>query len=273
MHGLIFFTISHAEKVMTTTQSASMSYTLEGPPEAPVLMFSNSLGTTMSLWESQARTLRSHYRILRYDTRGHGESPGVTAADSLTLAQLGQDVVDLLDQLKLDKVNFCGISMGGIIGLWLGIYAADRVQRLVVANSAAKIGSEDGWRSRAAQIAGHGMDGVADGAAGRWFTPEFIARAPILVDAMVGDLRHCSPRGYAACCMALADADLREEVVRIEAPTLIVAGRHDPVTTVSDARFLQERIADADYLELAASHLSNVEASDAFTAGLMKFLA
>src|SRR5450830_1179918 len=170
---------------MISKQTASMSYSLEGPYDAPVLMFSNSLGTTMSLWESQARELRAHYRILRYDTRGHGESPG--ADQTLTLAQLGRDVLDLLDQLKLDKVNFCGISMGGIIGLWLGIYAADRVQRLVVANSAAKIGSEDGWRSRAAQITENGLDGVADGAAGRWFTPEFIARAPILVDAMVSD--------------------------------------------------------------------------------------
>ena len=248
-----------------------MSYTLEGPPGAPVLMFSNSLGTTMSLWESQARSLRTRFRILRYDTRGHGESSG--AVNVLTLAQLGQDVIDLLDQLKLDKVSFCGISMGGIIGLWLGIHAGDRLQCLVVANSAAKIGSEEGWRSRAAQVAGNGMDGVADGAAGRWFTPEFIARAPVLVDAMVSDLRHCAPRGYAACCTALADADLREQVSRIEAPTLIVAGRHDPVTTVADARFLQNRIAGANYLELDASHLSNVEAADAFTAGLATFLA
>ncbi len=256
---------------MTTTQAAPMSYTLEGPSEAPVLMFSNSLGTTMSLWESQARALRAQYRILRYDTRGHGESPG--AAGAPTLAQLGRDVLDLLDQLKLDKVSFCGISMGGIIGLWLGIHAADRVQRLIIANSAAKIGTAEGWRDRAAQVAENGMDGVADGAAGRWFTPAFIARAPVLVDAMVSDLRHCSPRGYAACCTALADADLREQVSRIEAPTLVIAGRHDPVTTVADARFLQDKIAGADYLELAASHLSNVEAGEEFTAGLAKFLA
>jgi len=256
---------------MISKQTASMSYSLEGPYDAPVLMFSNSLGTTMSLWESQARELRAHYRILRYDTRGHGESPG--ADQTLTLAQLGRDVLDLLDQLKLDKVNFCGISMGGIIGLWLGIHAGDRLQRLIVANSAARIGSTEGWLSRAAQVAGHGMDGVADGAAARWFTPEFISRAPVLVDAMVNDLRHCSPRGYAACCTALAAADVREQLERIEAPTLIVAGRHDPVTTVDDARLLQERIAGADYLELAASHLSNVEASADFTAGLAGFLA
>lgn len=256
---------------MTSKQTASMSYSLEGPSDAPVLMFSNSLGTTMSLWESQARELRAHYRILRYDTRGHGESPG--ADRTLTLAQLGRDVLDLLDQLKLDKVNFCGISMGGIIGLWLGIHAGQRLQRLIVANSAARIGSTEGWLSRATHVAEQGMDGVADGAAARWFTPEFIGRAPVLVDAMVNDLRHCSPRGYAACCAALAAADVREQLERIEAPTLIVAGRHDPVTTVADARFLQERIAGADYLELAAAHLSNVEASADFTAGLARFLA
>lgn len=258
---------------MTISAAAPMSYSLEGPSDAPVLMFSNSLGTTMSLWESQARSLRSRYRILRYDTRGHDESPGADANSPLTLAQLGQDVIDLLDQLKLDKVNFCGISMGGIIGLWLAIHAGDRLQRLIVANSAARIGSAEGWRSRAEQVLGNGMDAVADGAAGRWFTPDFITRAPVLVDAMVSDLRQCSPRGYAACCTALAEADLRQQLNRIEAPTLIVAGRHDPVTTPADAQFLQQQIGGAEYLELAASHLSNVEAGAEFTAGLQQFLA
>ncbi len=253
------------------TVETSMSYTLEGPADAPVLMFSNSLGTTMSLWESQARALRTQYRILRYDTRGHGGSPG--AGDNPTLAQLGRDVLNLLDRLALDKVSFCGISMGGIIGLWLGIHAGDRLQRLIVANTAAKIGSADGWRSRAAQVAGNGMDAVADGASGRWFTPAFIARSPALVDAMISELRHTPADGYAACCMALADADLRDRIALIEAPTLIIAGRDDPVTTVDDARFLREKIAGADYIELAASHLSNIEADGDFTAAVAKFLA
>src|SRR5450830_266312 len=249
-----------------TTPLSAPAYTLEGPAGAPVLMFSNSLGTTMSLWEQQAAALRGQYRILRYDTHGHGRS--ANASGPVTLAQLGQDVLDLLDSLQLDKVSFCGISMGGLIGLWLGVHAGERLQRLIVANTAAKIGSADAWRSRAEQVVENGMDGVADGAAGRWFTPAFIAREPALVAGMIGQLRVTSTRGYAACCLALADADLRDRIAAIHAPTLVVAGRDDPVTTLADAHFLQQNIVGATGLELAASHLSNLEASHEFSAGL-----
>lgn len=255
------------------------AYTLEGPAGAPVLMFSNSLGTTHAMWEQQAAVLRQHYRILRYDTRGHGGSAAVGRDDhdnrddnGFTLEQLGRDVLQLLDTLQLERVNFCGISMGGLIGLWLGVHASHRLQRLVVANSAACIGSSDGWRSRAALVLSDGMQGVADGAAGRWFTSGFISSQGATVQQMVNDLRQCPPDGYANCCLALAQADLRAQISSIEAPTLLIAGRHDPVTTTADARFMQERISGAILRELDASHLSNVEAGDAFNACLQEFL-
>jgi 3-oxoadipate enol-lactonase len=251
-----------------------LAYTLEGLEGAPVVMFSNSLGTRLSSWQEQADALSRHRRVLRYDTRGHGMSgPAHEQPPGTTLAQLGGDVVRLLDALEIDTVDFCGISMGGLTGLWLGVHAGHRLRRLVVANSAARIGTAAGWTARAEQVLAHGMAPVADGAAGRWFTPAFCARAPAAVDGAIDGLRACDPRGYAACCRALAAADLRAEVGTIAVPTLLVAGRADPVTTVEDARWLQGRIAGSRCVELDAAHLSNIEAEAAFNLHLERFLA
>ncbi|AMP02543.1 3-oxoadipate enol-lactonase [Collimonas pratensis] len=246
-------------------------YSLDGPPAAPILVLSNSLGTTMAMWDNQMEILRQRYRILRYDTRGHGRS--LASPAPYTLQMLGQDVLHLLDALKIDKFHFCGISMGGLTGLWLAIHAGARLQKLVIADSAARIGTADGWRARAQLVRDSGMAAVADGAAGRWFTPAFIAHAPGLVQQYVASLRTCSPAGYAACCLALADADLRSEIAAIKTQTLLIAGVHDPVTTTTDARFMQDAIGGAQYAELNASHLSNIEASADFNKLLLQFLA
>ncbi|HWX02932.1 3-oxoadipate enol-lactonase [Collimonas sp.] len=246
-------------------------YSLDGPAGAPVLVLSNSLGTTMAMWNGQMEALRQRYRVLRYDTRGHGRS--VVSAPPYTLPMLGQDVLNLLDALKIDKFHFCGISMGGLTGLWLAIHAGARLQKLVVADSAARIGTVVGWRARAQLVRESGMAEVATGAPGRWFTPAFIAHAPGLVQQYVASLRACSPAGYAGCCLALADADLRSEIAAIKAPTLLITGLHDPVTTTTDARFMRDGIAGAQYAELEASHLSNVEASADFNKLLLQFLA
>jgi 3-oxoadipate enol-lactonase len=254
-----------------------LAYTLEGPEGAPVVMFSNSLGTIASSWQPQADLLSRHLRVLRYDTRGHGMS-GLAGAQAhgpgrgYTLAQLGGDVLRLLDALDIETVDFCGISMGGLTGLWLGVHAGPRLRRLVVANSAARIGTAEGWTARAQQVLAQGMDPIAAGAAERWFTPSFRARAPAAVDGLVGQLQACDPQGYAACCLALAEADLRAELAAISVPTLLVAGREDPVTTVDDARWMEARIAGAECVELPASHLSSVEAEAEFTRHLQRFL-
>lgn len=247
-----------------------IAYTLEGPPDAPLVVLSNSLGTTMSMWDAQAAALAHDYRVLRYDTRGHGGSS--PCADACTLDELGGDVLRLLDALDVERAHFCGISMGGLTGLWLGVHAGQRLRSLVVANSAACIGSSAAWNARAAQVEADGMDAVANGAAGRWFTRTFIERAPGVVAALVEDLRHCPPAGYAACCRALAGADLRASIGAIAVPTLLVGGRHDPVTTVADLAFMRERIPGAQGSVLDASHLSNIEAQDAFSGELRAFL-
>lgn len=251
-----------------------IAYTLEGPSDAPPLVLSNSLGTTLSMWDAQAAVLARDYRVLRYDTRGHGAShtvPG-TCADACTLDVLGGDVLRLLDALDIERAHFCGISMGGLTGLWLGLHAGQRLRSLVVANSAPRIGNAAAWHERAAQVEADGMDAVANGAAGRWFSPAFIERHPGVVGALVDGLRNCAPAGYAACCRALAGADLRGQIGAIAVPTLLVGGRHDPVTTVGDLAFMRERIPGARGAVLEASHLSNIEAQDEFNDQLRAFL-
>lgn len=249
---------------------AEIHYRLEGPAGAPVLVLSNSLGTDLTMWAPQMPALSQAFRVLRYDTRGHGQSsvpPG-----PYTLARLGQDVVALLDGLDIQRAHFCGISMGGLIGQWLGLHAPERLGKLAVASTAARVGSESAWRERAAVVRSLGMDPVAAGTPGRWFTPAFVAAQPAVVSQMVHGLRASPPEGYAACCDALAEADLRQAIAAIPVPTLAIAGRLDPVTTPLDADFIASQVAGARRVDLEASHISNVEQPEAFTAALLDFL-
>lgn len=248
-----------------------LHYRTDGHAGRPCLVLSNSLGTDLSMWDAQALALAADFFVVRYDTRGHGRS-GI-AAGPTAVEDLGRDVLGLLDHLGVARFAFCGISMGGVTGQWLGIHAPERIERLVLANTAARIGTQDGWTRRAALVRDAGMTPVADGAAARWFTDGFAARSPEVVAGLVARLRAQDPEGYAACCEALAEADLRADVARIEAPTLVIAGAHDPVTTVADGAWLCERIAGARMDTLAASNLSNIEAADAFTRSLRRFLA
>jgi 3-oxoadipate enol-lactonase len=245
-------------------------YQIDGRRGKPWLMFSNSLGTDLCMWDAQVEFFKHDFRILRYDTRGHGGSP--TQSWPTTLAALGHDVLSLLDELNIDKVHFCGLSMGGAIAQWLGIHAPQRLQKLVIANSAPRIGTPEGWQDRAAQVRAAGLDGVADGAAGRWFTPGFIAREPQRVASLVATLRSGDPQGYANCCDALATADLRAELPRITTRTLLVAGASDPVTTPADAVAMRDQILGSVMATLEASHISNIEAEAAFNAELKAFL-
>ena len=162
--------------------------------------------------------------------------------------------------------------MGGLLAQWLAIHHPQRVTKLVLANTAARIGSLDAWQARAALVRRDGMDAVADGAAARWFTPSFVEHEAATVARMVDRLRAQNALGYAACCEALAQADLRAGVAAITAPTLVIAGEHDPVTTVADGRWLQQQIAGASLATVAASHISNVEQPQQFTSLLHAFL-
>ena len=247
-----------------------LHYRCQGDPANPTVVLSNSLGTDMGMWDDLAYGLAQRFQVLRYDTRGHGASSSPPGPYSLEL--LGQDVLALLDKVGVERAHFIGLSMGGAIGQWLGVHAPQRLERLVLANTAARIGSAEGWRARAEAVRAGGMEDIAAGSPGRWFTPVFVEVQAELVRAMQATLRATDPEGYAACCDALAGADLRQEIARIPVPTLIIAGTFDQVTTVEDARLMQRAIPGSLLAGLPASHLSNLEAPGPFAETVHAFL-
>lgn len=258
---------------LLATATGTFRIALDGPADAPVLMFSNSLGTPLEMWDVQARYFAQHYRVLRYDTRGHGQS--VVTPGPYRFAQLGGDVLAILDALDIEQALFCGLSMGGHTGLWLAIHAGSRFHGVVVCNSAAKIGNEAAWQTRAAQVREGGaaaMQTLADSAPERWFSFDFIDQKPKAVKAAQAWIAASPPEGYAANCEALGHTDLREQLDQIKLPVLLLAGELDPVTTVADAQAMQQAIAGAQLATIATSHLSNVEAPSAFNAAVTLFL-
>ncbi|WP_095097076.1 3-oxoadipate enol-lactonase [Pseudomonas sp. Irchel 3A5] len=250
-----------------------LHYQLDGPQGAPVLLLSNSLGTNLSMWDSQMPAFTEHFQVLRYDTRGHGQS--LVTEGPYSIEQNGRDVLALLDALQLPSVLFCGLSMGGLIGQWLAINAPQRLQRVVVCNTAAKIGTPDVWNPRIETVLRDGegaMQALREASVARWFTPEFAKAEPQRVEPVVDMLAQTSPQGYAANCAAVRDADFREQISAITLPVLVVCGTQDAVTTPADGRFLTERIAGAEYAEFHAAHLSSIEAGRAFGDRVVTFL-
>ncbi len=254
----------------TQSSGARFHYRLDGVADAPVVVFSNSLGTNLAMWDAQIPTLAEKFRVLRYDSRGHGQSD--VTPGPYTIEGLGRDVVGLLDALQISAAHYCGLSVGGLIGQWLGIHASKRFKSLTLCNTAARIGTTDAWNTRITAVREGGMTAIANGVVARWFTEDFAKRAPAAVEATLQMLLQTPPEGYAATCAALRDEDLREAVSRVTLPTLVISGTKDAATTPSDGRFIAENIAGAKYLELDAAHLSNIEAAEPFTAALLKFL-
>ena len=250
---------------------ARLHYRFDGAADAPVVMLSNSLGTDLSMWDPQMSALNARYRVLRYDTRGHGQS--AVTQGPYTIESLAEDVLGLLDALAIGRVHFCGLSMGGMVGQWLGAHAPQRVDKLILCNTAARIGPPDVWNTRIDNVQKGGMAAIVDAVLARWYTPDFAATDPGAIERTRQMLLRAPPAGYVACCAAIRDMDQRESVSRITVPTLVIAGAHDVATPPADGRFLAERIQGARYVELPAAHLSNIEAAPAFTAALTEFLA
>lgn len=249
---------------------ARIHYDLSGPAGADTIVFSNSLGATLSMWEPQVRAFSGKFRVLRYDTRGHGES-SVTSGP-YRIEQLARDVLALLDSLKLDRVYFCGLSMGGQTGMWLARNAAPRFRKLILCNTAAKIGTPETWNPRIAAVRAGGMKSVSGAVMERWFTATFRANSPETVSAIQQTFESHDPEGYVANCGAIRDYDARESIADITVPTLVIAGAHDPATTPAEGRFVADRISGARYVELDAAHLSNIEAHQSFNSELAAFL-
>lgn len=251
-------------------RDVQIHYDLTGAEHAPVLVFSNSLGTNLRMWDPQVEPFTEHFRILRYDTRGHGQS-GVTTGP-YTIDQLSWDVVHLLDELHLDHVYFCGLSMGGMIGMFLGANAPKRFRKLVLCNTAAKIGTADTWNARIQAVQNGGMKAVAGAVIERWLTPNYRLAHPAETQATLAMLEAANPQGYVACCAAVRDMDQRSTLASIRVPCLVLTGTHDLATTPADARYLAEAIPGAEYAEVAAAHLSNIEARDEFNRQVLQFL-
>lgn len=252
------------------SNGAKIHYVLEGPASAPALVFSNSLGTNLSMWDNQAVSFAKDFQILRYDTRGHGNSsvpPG-----PYSIEQLAKDVLALLDARHFERVHFCGLSMGGMIGMWLGLHAPGRLHKLALCSTAAKIGTPETWNPRIEAVRKGGMKSVAPAVIERWFTAAFRANNAATVAAVQRMLEETNPEGYIANCAAVRDFDGREHLRAIQTPTLVMSGAHDPATTPADGHFLAEHIPGSRYFELNAAHLSNVEAREQFNLTLRQFL-
>lgn len=262
-------TRTHPSDPSDGPRNPPVHHTIDGPDDAPPLVLGPSLGTSLAVWDPQLPPLATAFRVIRWDLPGHGGTP--TTATT-TVPALARHLLDLADALGIDRFRYAGISLGGAVGAWLAAHHPERIASLALICSSARFGEPAGWRERAALVREAGLGPVAETAAGRWFTPAFAgsSKALALVDAL---RRTVAPTGYAACCDALAAYDLRADLDRITAPTLVVAGRADPATPPSHARELTDGIPDASLLELpAASHLANVERPAPVRAALLAHL-
>jgi 3-oxoadipate enol-lactonase len=256
--------------VHTTDDGCRLDYELAGPADAPALVLSNSLGTDRSVWDGQIDRLARRHRVLRYDTRGHGASDA--PAGDYALARLGGDMLSLMDHVGMRRAHVCGVSLGGLTACWLGLRAPERVDRLVLANTAARIGSAPAWAERMRLVETGGLAAIADATMERWFTAGFRAAQPHVVAAIRATLVKLPAAGYLGCCAALRDADLRADAGLVRARALVITGSHDPATPPADGQFLAAAISGAALLELDAAHLTNVECAAAFTAAVDEFL-
>jgi 3-oxoadipate enol-lactonase len=249
----------------------TIAYRVDGPPDGPPLVFSNSLGTNVQLWDDQVQELASTFRIVRYDTRGHGRS-GVPNGFT-TIERLGSDLLALLDHLGIGQTYLCGLSLGGVTAQWLAIHHPTRLRRLVLSNTAARIGNLEVWQTRMQAVASGGMAAILDPVLARFFSPAFRAAAPERVAIFAAILLALDPNGYLAGCAALRDADLRPLVGQIGAPTLVIGGSLDEATPPAQAEELHAAIPQSELAILAgAGHLANVEQPLAFNTLLRQFL-
>ena len=253
-----------------TGDGCRIAYRLDGPKDASVLMLSNSLGTNMEMWAPQLAPLSANHRVLRYDTRGHGASDA--PAGSYSMDRLGRDVVELLDAVGVGQVAYCGLSLGGMTGQWMGIREPDRINRLILANTSSYMGPPSAWDDRIAMVRNGGMAPLAGASVSRWFTPEFQAAHGSAIASIEAGLLATQSSGYIGCCAAIRDMDMRRTVSLIEQPTLVIAGAQDPATPLEHSKALVAAIKGATIVELEAAHLSNVEQPEAFTAAVLSFL-
>lgn len=241
--------------------SVALHSTVDGPDDAPVLVLGSSLGTTAAMWEPQLAQLCSTFRVVRYDHRGHGRSP--VPPGPYTLDDLGGDLLALLDTLGLDRVHLGGLSLGGMVAMWLASHAPDRVDRMVLVCTSARLGPPELWRSRASQVRAEGVASVADGVLGRWLPAGFAEQHPETAAGLRAMLVGTPVEGYASCCSAVERMDIEDGLSTVVAPTLVIAGLADESTPPAHARNIVRRIPGARLALVAgAAHLANISRPD-----------
>jgi 3-oxoadipate enol-lactonase len=247
-----------------------LNVSVDGRDSGTTLMLSNSLGCTLQMWEPQMAALTKQFRVVRYDRRGHGRSsvpPG-----PYSMERFGRDVLAILDNLNITKTHWCGLSMGGMVGQWLGANAPERFDRIILSNTACYYPDPTNWLNRIKAVKAGGIAAVADTVIASWLTADFRAREPEITARMKAMLTASPAAGYLACCEALSTLDQRALLPKIKSPTLVIAGRHDPATPVAAGELIRSQVPGAGMTILDAAHISNVEQPQVFTDAVIGFL-
>jgi len=257
---------------MPTIQSngCPIHYEMEGEENKPVLMFCNSLGTTLHMWDGQMPAVKQQFRVLRYDRRGHGKS-GVPAGP-YSMEMLGHDALAVMDAAKVDKISWCGLSMGGMVGMWIGANAPQRVNKLILSNTSAYFENKQIWNDRIATVKEKGLGVILQGTLERWFTKGFRDTQPAKVQKIADMFMNTKQEGYIGCGQAVRDMDHREIIKKITAPTMVIAGSQDAGTTPEMGEFVAKNIPGATLKMFDAAHIANVECAQDYTEAVLGFL-
>jgi 3-oxoadipate enol-lactonase len=256
--------------MITVDDGASICVEVEGNERAPALMLSNSLGTNLHMWDDQAGELAKHFRLIRYDRRGHGRSsvpPG-----PYSMERFGRDVLAVLDKLGIERTNWCGLSMGGMVGQWLGANAPNRVSKLILSNTAAYYPDKAPWSDRITLVREKGLGALVEANMQRWFTEGFRKSHPQVIEKMKGVFTGTDPKGYIASCEAIRDMDFRESNARINAPTMVIVGAQDPATPPAQGEAIAKAIPGAKVASIEAAHIANMEQPQVYTKTVLEFL-
>ena len=256
--------------IIKADDGCALNVEVEGPANAPVLMMSNSLGTNLHMWDDQAPALSKQFRLVRYDRRGHGKSGAPKGP--YTMDRLGKDVLAIADALGVKTFNWCGLSMGGMVGQWLGANAPDRVEKLILSNTHYYYPDKQPWHDRIKFAQDKGLAALAPMQMERWFTKGFREKNPQPI-AKITEMFVATPLdGFIGCCEAVRDMDFRQSTPTIKAPTMVIVGSQDPATPPSAGEDIHKMIKGSKLVAIDAAHLSNVEQPKAYTDAVLNFL-
>jgi 3-oxoadipate enol-lactonase len=243
---------------------------VEGRSDAPVLMLSNSLGTNLHMWDDQVKPFTEHFRLVRYDRRGHGRSGAPKGPYSME--RFGRDVLAVLDALKIEKINWCGLSMGGMVGMWLGANAPQRLDKLILSNTNFYYEDKTPWEDRIKLVREKGLGALVDPNMERWFTKGFRERAPQAIARMKEMFVATPVEGYVGSCEAIRDMDFRASNPRIATPTMVIVGTQDPATPPSAGEEIHRQIKGSKLAAIDAAHISNIEQPKVYADTVLNFL-